>query len=94
MRRYLREATLAQLRNPLRRFADRVRELIFQDCYFYRPFSLRDLAQVDPQMACAHFNRCFCNPAEFTLCFTGSLKVLRCSPSPTADAISSPSSSA
>lgn len=73
--RYLREVTLAQLRNPMRRFADRVRQLIFQDCYFYRPFSLRDLARVDPHAACAHFNRSFCNPAEFSICFTGSLKV-------------------
>ncbi|BDA41495.1 probable zinc protease PqqL [Coccomyxa sp. Obi] len=72
---YLREVTLAQLRNPMRRFADRVRQLIFQDCYFYRPFSLRDLASVDPHQACAHFNRSFRNPAEFSLCFTGSLKV-------------------
>lgn len=75
--RYLREVTLAQLRNPMRRFADRVRQLIFQDCYFYRPFSLRDLASVDPHQACAHFNRSFRNPAEFSLCFTGSLKVSR-----------------
>jgi hypothetical protein len=67
--------TLAQLRNPMRRFADRMRQLIYNDCYFYRPFSLRELASVDPDKACAHFNRSFCNPAEFSLCFTGSLKV-------------------
>jgi hypothetical protein len=65
---------LGQLRNPTRVFADRVLELCYNN-YYFRPPSLRDIRCVDPFKACAHFTRSFRNPAEFTLCFTGALKV-------------------
>ncbi len=65
---------LGQMRNPARLFADRVLQLCYNNYFFRRP-SLRDIASVDPFKACAHFTESFRNPAEFTVCVTGSIKV-------------------
>ena len=41
----------------------------------FRPPTLPDLARLDLPAAFRYFSRSFCQPAEFTVCFTGSLKV-------------------
>ena len=46
-----------------------------QDCYYFRPPTLPDLAHLDLPAAFRYFSRSFRQPAEFTVCFTGSLKV-------------------
>ena len=49
-------------------------QLLYDDCFYFRPCTLRELRRVDARVACAHFSEAFQNPAEFTLCFTGSLQ--------------------
>jgi hypothetical protein len=49
-------------------------QLLYQ-CWYFEPCTLRDLARIDVRTAFEHFNSSFRNPREFTLCFTGSLKV-------------------
>ena len=46
-----------------------------QDCYYFRPPTLPDLACLDLPAAFRYFSRSFRQPAEFTVSFTGSLKV-------------------
>ncbi|KAK9820030.1 hypothetical protein WJX72_005269 [[Myrmecia] bisecta] len=72
--RYLREVVIAQIRNPLHFFNNRVRFINYDRCYYFEPFTLRDLDTIDPQVACSHFNDAFNNPAEFTLCLTGNVQ--------------------
>jgi len=45
------------------------------DCYYFRPPTAADLDKLDMPAAFRYFSRSFQNPAEFTICFTGSLKV-------------------
>ena len=45
--------------------------------YFYEPMTLEELDQINPQLACDYFNDCFRNPAQFTVCVTGSIEVGR-----------------
>lgn len=53
----------------------------FQGCYYFEPPTVADLDKLDLPAAFRYFSRSFQNPAEFTLCFTGSLKArhLSCS---------------
>ncbi len=50
-----------------------------QGCYYFEPPTVADLDKLDLPAAFRYFSRSFQNPAEFTLCFTGSLKVRRLS---------------
>ena len=43
--------------------------------YFYEPPTMQQLETLDVDLACQHFAAAFCNPAEFTLCFTGAFEV-------------------
>jgi hypothetical protein len=50
-------------------------QVCYEDCYYFRPPTVADLDQLDLPAAFAYFCRSFQNPAEFTICFTGSLQV-------------------
>ncbi|CAL5222596.1 g4987 [Coccomyxa viridis] len=73
--RNLRDMLEAQLRNPAQRFMARVRQVCYEGCYYFEPPTVADLDKLDLPAAFRYFSRSFQNPAEFTLCFTGSLKV-------------------
>ena len=78
--RYLRETVVAQLRNPAQAFMDRVRLVNYGGCYYFQPCTLRELARLDTDVACTHYNAAFANPAEFTLVLTGNLEAGSLSP--------------
>ena len=65
----------AQLRDPLQRYRDYVRLLNYGRSHVLQPLTLRDLRALDPDAACSHFSQAFRNPAEFTLCFVGALRL-------------------
>ena len=73
--RIAREGIAAQLRNPAYAFAQKVRAINYGSCYYFEPMTVEDLDRVDPEVACAHFNQSFCNPAEFHLVLTGNIEV-------------------
>lgn len=50
-------------------------QVCYEDCYYFRPPTVADLDRLDLPAAFAYFCRSFQNPAEFTVCFTGSLQV-------------------
>lgn len=52
-------------------------QVVYGNCYFFEPFTLRDLYAVDPELACEHFSDAFCNPAEFHIVLTGAIEA-RC----------------
>lgn len=55
----------------------RIMQVVYGNCYFFEPFTLRDLYAVDPERACEHFSDAFCNPAEFHVALTGAIEA-RC----------------
>lgn len=71
----MRESIENEVRNPYKVFLDRVRFINHSRNYFYEPMTLKELDKIDPHAACTYFNSCFRNPAEFTLCLTGSFEV-------------------
>lgn len=73
--RNLRDTLEAQRRAPARRFLARVRQVCYGDCYYFKPPTVADLDHLDFPAAFRYFSRSFTNPSEFTICFTGSLKV-------------------
>ncbi|KAK9846440.1 hypothetical protein WJX81_003803 [Elliptochloris bilobata] len=73
--RHAQEQVRAQLRDPSFRFTNTVNQVVYGNCYFYEPFTLRDLYGVDPKLACSHFSDAFCNPAEFHIALTGAIEV-------------------
>lgn len=66
---------MSQIRSPDYKFGNRVRKINYGDCYYFLPVTLRDLDRVNADAACAHFSQAFRNPAEFTVCLTGTLDV-------------------
>ena len=40
---------------------------------------LEDLDTLDVDAACHHFNTCYKDPADFTICLTGQVEVYHCS---------------
>lgn len=42
-----------------------------RDSYFFKTITQGDIDRLDVHQAVQHYNTCFRNPAEFTLCFTG-----------------------
>ena len=50
-------------------------QVCYADCYYFQPPTVADLDRLDLPAAFAFFCRSFQNPAEFTVCFTGSLQV-------------------
>ena len=52
----------------------RIMQVVYGNCYFFEPFTLRDLYAVDPKLACEHFSDAFCNPAEFHIALTGAIE--------------------
>ena len=71
----MRESLIAQIRNPAQAFAKRTRAINYGDCYYFQTAELEDLDNLDADAACQHFNKCYENPAEFTLCLTGQIEV-------------------
>ncbi len=53
------------------RYGNRVRQVNYGNCYYFKPLTLEDLGKVDAHMACAFNNINYRNPAEFTLVLTG-----------------------
>lgn len=79
----MREAVENEVRNPMKVFLDRVRFINHNKNYFYEPTTLQELEKLDPQLACNYFNDCFQNPAQFTICITGSIDVRAFAQAPT-----------
>ena len=75
MYRYMRESLIAQIRNPTQAFVKRVRALNYGNCYYFETAEMEDLDKLDVGAACDHFNQCYQNPAEYTLCLTGQIEV-------------------
>eukprot|EP00899_Mesostigma_viride_P018829 jgi/Mesvir1/26948/Mv20668-RA.1 len=71
--RMTREAIVAQNRDPLKVYGDRVRFLNYGNCYFYKPVTLEEFDRIDPHYSCQYFNNCFRNPAEFTVVLVGTI---------------------
>ena len=73
--RFMRESLIAQIRNPAQAFVKRVRAINYGNCYYFQSAELKDLDNLDVDAACDHFNQCYQNPAEFTVCLTGQIDV-------------------
>lgn len=56
-------------------FVKRVRALNYGNCYYFETAQMEDLNKLDVEAACEHFNQCYRNPAEFTICLTGQIEV-------------------
>lgn len=69
----VREQVVAQQRDPLRKFKERVRHLNYGPCAQLKPLSQRDVDRVDAHTSCNYYSRSFRDPSEFTLCFVGAL---------------------
>ncbi len=75
MLRYMRESLIAQIRNPATSFVKRSRAINYGNCYYFQMPELEDLDTLDVDAACDHFNTCYKDPAEFTICLTGQVEV-------------------
>lgn len=75
MLRYMRESLIAQIRNPATSFLKRSRAINYGNCYYFQMPELEDLDTLDVDAACDHFNTCYKDPAEFTICLTGQVEV-------------------
>lgn len=73
-RRITREQIVAQIRNPLYSWGQRVKFLNYGECYYFRPPTLKDVDALDPVKACEHFNQAYRDPAEFRVCLTGAIE--------------------
>lgn len=71
----MRESLVAQIRNPTQAFVKRVRALNYGNCYYFEAAEMDDLDKLDVGAACEHFNQCYQNPAEYTVCLTGQIEV-------------------
>ncbi|DBA85638.1 TPA: hypothetical protein ACH3X1_005214 [Trebouxia sp. C0004] len=71
---YMRESLIAQIRNPATSFVKRSRAINYGNCYYFRMPELEDLDNLDVDAACDHFNTCYKDPAEFTICLTGQVE--------------------
>lgn len=71
----MRESLIAQIRNPTAAFAKRTRAINYGNCYYFQTAELEDLDTLDVDAACDHFNRCYKDPAEYTICLTGQIEV-------------------
>ena len=71
----MRESLIAQIRNPTQAFVKRTRAINYGNCYYFQSAELSDLDTLDVDAACNHFNSCYRNPAEYTVCLTGQLEV-------------------
>ncbi len=76
--RYMRESLIAQIRNPAAAFSKRSRAINYGNCYYFQMAELEDLDVLDVDAACDHFNRCYKDPAEFTITLTGQVEVYHC----------------
>ena len=74
----MRESLIAQIRNPTQAFVKRTRAINYGNCYYFQTAELKDLDTLDADAACRHFNKCYKNPAEYTVCLTGQLEVNTC----------------
>jgi hypothetical protein len=52
---------------------DRVKEVNYGDCFYFRPLTMASLDQVDPCLAINLHNNSYRNPAEFTIVLTGNV---------------------
>lgn len=73
----MRESLIAQIRNPTQAFVKRTRAINYGNCYYFQTAELKDLDSLDVDAACRHFNQCYKNPAEYTVCLTGQIEVSR-----------------
>lgn len=71
----MRESLIAQIRNPTQAFVKRTRAINYGNCYYFQSAEMSDLDTLDVDAACDHFNSCYKNPAEYTVCLTGQLEV-------------------
>ena len=71
----MRESLIAQIRNPTQAFVKRTRAINYGNCYYFQTAELQDLDTLDTDAACRHFNKCYKNPAEYTVCLTGQIEV-------------------
>ncbi|KAL3146657.1 hypothetical protein ABBQ32_000885 [Trebouxia sp. C0010 RCD-2024] len=71
---YMRESLIAQIRNPTQAFVKRTRAINYGNCYYFQTAELKDLDSLDVDAACRHFNQCYKNPAEYTVCLTGQIE--------------------
>jgi len=71
----MRESLIAQIRNPATSFVKRSRAINYGNCYYFQMPELEDLDTLDVDAACDHFNTCYKDPAEFTICLTGQVEV-------------------
>lgn len=73
--RHMGEDIIAQYFNPKQAFKARVRLLNHMNCHYFETAEIQELIELDVDAACEHFNQCYQNPAEFTICLTGQLEV-------------------
>ena len=73
--RHMREDIIAQYLNPNQAFKARVRLLNHMNCHYLDTTEIKELIELDVDAACEHFNQCYQNPAEFTICLTGQIEV-------------------
>ncbi|KAA6421450.1 MAG: chloroplast processing enzyme, partial [Trebouxia sp. A1-2] len=71
---YMRESLIAQIRNPATSFLKRSRAINYGNCYYFQMPELGDLDTLNVDAACDHFNTCYKDPAEFTICLTGQIE--------------------
>jgi predicted Zn-dependent peptidase len=72
--RMLHQNVVAQKRDPLSHFHNRVRLVNYGGCHYFTPMSEADVRRVDLRAAAAHHNRAYSNPAEFKVVLTGSIE--------------------
>lgn len=71
----MRESLIALSRNPSQAFVKRIRAINYGNCYYFQTSEPKDLDTLDTHAACRHFNKCYKNPAEYTVCLTGQIEV-------------------
>lgn len=72
--RYLRDSIQNEQRNPMTVFYNKVRFINRNKSYLYEPLTVEALERMDPELAFNFYNNCFKNPAQFTICVTGSIE--------------------
>lgn len=69
-----RESVVAKMRDPMTTWGQRVKFLNYGGCYYFKPMTLADVDDMDPQAACAHFTQAYQNPAEWHIVLTGAVE--------------------
>lgn len=73
VKQMVREAIQHQLRDPMTRFARRVKFINYGKSFYFRPWTLEEFDQVDAKEATRFWNEQFVHPGQFTLVIVGDI---------------------